>query len=101
MTLLVVVTLISFLSVFVGLAFGIALGLRAAEPGHHSAKLHEGNWCRAQVFSDMVMWRRTDKAPNDCDAGHQAYVCSLTGATDHVDACHCGATREGVYGAWS
>jgi hypothetical protein len=93
---------VTFVSLVVGLAFGLALGLRHAEPKHRNAQLHEGEWTRETVAGGMVLWsRKMAEKPKDCDEGHRVYVCTIFDDMDHVDACACGMTRVGVYGSWS
>jgi len=92
---------VALVSLFTGLAFGVALGIRHAEPRYRSPQLHVGAWARHEVSGDMVTWLRQEERRQDCDDGHRAYVCTIVGNTSHVDACDCGATRQGVYGLWS
>lgn len=95
------ITAASLIFLVIGLLFGISLGVMWAEPKYQDPSLHEGEWERVTDTGNMVTWRRQTPRRKNCHDDHRAYVCTIDGTTWHVDACDCGATRQGVYGQWS
>lgn len=91
----------ALVALIIGLFFGTAFGVWYAEPRFKNAHLHEGKWGLVGMQGRMVTWQRKEPRRDDCDDGHRAYVCTIVDTTEHVDACDCGATREGVFGRWS
>lgn len=87
-------------ALLVGLAFGLACGVWLAEPRHKSPQLHEGNWDWAGMDGTVAVWQRQEPRRKKCNDDHRAYVCTIVPNTGHVDACDCGATRQGVFGQW-
>lgn len=66
-------------------------------------QLHEGRWVLGHVASNRdVSWiREGHDYGSRCHGNHFAITCTITSGLAHVDACVCGKTRYGVYGAWS
>jgi hypothetical protein len=93
-------TAATLVALVVGMAFGIALGLRWAEPRYKDPQLHGGDWGFVGMTGTVVMWRRKEPRRKNCHDEHRAFICTIVHNTSHVDACDCGKTRQGVYGQW-
>jgi hypothetical protein len=85
---------------------GLWVGLWAKSlPRYYSPQIHEGTWRPVSPSQVGGTWLRDGRQPLGAATprkGHRhlAQKCVIMPGLAHVDTCHCGAKRYGVFGDW-
>jgi hypothetical protein len=100
--------LLPIFSLGIGLFFGWLATYLYGLPANTYAdpSLHRGGWegprIEGQGAQRRAVWTSLSlRNAANLDHEHEPAVCSVGPGVSHVDECVCGATRYGVYGAWS